>query len=63
MKKINFNKNWKFAFQNSMDEFNTFGFDKYSDAAGAPARFYDYSNWENVDIPHDWAVLLQKICS
>ena len=60
MKKINFNKNWKFAFQNSMDEFNTFGFDKYSDAAGAAARFYDYSNWEKVNLPHDWTVRLQK---
>ena len=60
MKKITFNKDWKFTFQNLMDEFNTFGFDKYSDAAGAAARFYDYSNWENVDIPHDWTVSLQK---
>ena len=60
MKKITFNKDWKFTFQNLMDGFNTFGFDKYSDAAGAAARFYDYSNWENVDIPHDWTVSLQK---
>ena len=60
MKKINFNRNWDFTFQNSMDEFNTYGFDKYSDAAGAAARFYDYSNWEKVDLPHDWTVRLQK---
>jgi len=60
MKKINFNTNWNFTFQNSMDEFNTFGFDKYSDAAGAAARFYDYSNWEKVNLPHDWTVRLQK---
>ncbi len=60
MKKISFNKNWKFTFQNSLDEFNTFGFDKYSDAAGAAARFYDYSNWQSVDLPHDWALCLQK---
>ena len=61
MKKINFNTNWKFTFQNLIDEFNTFGFDKYSDAAGAAARFYDYSNWQTVDLPHDWAISLQKI--
>lgn len=60
MRRINFNKNWNFTFQNSIDEFNTFGFDKYSDAAGAAARFYDYSNWEQVDLPHDWALSLQK---
>ncbi len=60
MKKITFNKDWKFTFQNLMEEFNTFGFDKYSDAAGAAARFYDYSNWEKVDLPHDWTLSLQK---
>ncbi|MBR7098070.1 MAG: DUF4982 domain-containing protein, partial [Clostridia bacterium] len=37
-------------------------FDKYSDAAGAAARFYDYSNWQTVDLPHDWAISLQKNC-
>lgn len=60
MKKINFNKDWKFTFQNSIDEFNTFGFDKYSDAAGAAARFYDNCNWESVDLPHDWTLSLAK---
>ena len=60
MKKINFNKDWKFTFQNSLDEFNTFGFDKYSDAAGAAARFYDYNNWEQIDLPHDWSLTLEK---
>ncbi len=60
MKKINFNKHWEFTFENNIDEFNTFGFDKYSDAAGAPARFYDYNNWEKIDLPHDWAVTLKK---
>ena len=45
MKKINFNKHWKFTFQNYLDEFNLFGFEKYSDAKGAAARFYDYNNW------------------
>ena len=60
MKKITFNKQWKFTFQNAIDEFNLFGFDKYSDAAGAPARFYDHCNWESVDLPHDWTLSLEK---
>lgn len=60
MKKFGFNDNWKFTLQNNIDEFNTFGFDKYSDAAGAAARFYDYDNWERVDLPHDWTLSLQK---
>ena len=60
MKKINFNQGWEFTFENSLDEFNTFGVDKYSDAAGAGARFYDYSNWERVDLPHDWTLSLKK---
>ena len=60
MKKINFNKQWNFTFQNNLDAFNTFGFDKYSDAAGAAARFYDHNNWEQVDLPHDWTLSLEK---
>ena len=60
MKKITFNKQWNFTFQNSIDELSLFGFDKYSDAAGAPARFYDHSNWEQVDLPHDWSLSLQR---
>ena len=53
MKKVRFNQNWFFTFENTLDAFNTFGFDKYSDAAGAAARFYDYSNWQAVELPHD----------
>lgn len=60
MKRICLNDGWVFTLQNSMDEFNTFGFDKYSDAAGAAARFYDHSAWERVDLPHDWALTLKK---
>lgn len=60
MKKVNFNQNWSFTFQNNLDAFNLFGFDKYSDAAGASARFYDYNNWERIDLPHDWTLSLQK---
>ncbi len=59
MKKTLFNKNWRFAFESELDEFNTYGY-KYSDAEGAASRFYPYSNWEPVDLPHDWAVRLEK---
>ena len=60
MKKIRFNSDWSFTLGNHIDEFCTLGIDKYSDAAGAAARFYDYNNWEKVDLPHDWALMLQK---
>ena len=60
MKKIDFNKSWEFSLENFLDEFNSFGFDKYGEATGAAARFYEHSNWERVDIPHDWAVTLRK---
>ena len=60
MKKLNFNKNWYFTLENNIDAFNLFGFDKYSDASGAAARFYEHNNWEKVTLPHDWAVALPK---
>lgn len=60
MKKLNFDHNWEFTFENKLDAFNIYGFDKYADASGAPARFYDHSNWEQIDLPHDWAVTLPK---
>ncbi len=60
MKKINLNQNWLFAFEKDLDCFNGYGFDKYADAFGAPARFYAFSNWQTVELPHDWAVALPK---
>ncbi len=60
MKKICFNKDWHFTFENDIDAFSTFGFDKYSDASGACERFHDYNNWQHIDLPHDWAVTLEK---
>ena len=60
MKKISINKQWLFAFDQDIDHFNHFGFEKYRDASGAPARFYEYANWKTVDLPHDWAVALKK---
>ena len=60
MKAIRFNSGWAFSLGSHIDEFNTLGIDKYSDAAGAAARFYDYNNWEKIDLPHDWVPALKK---
>ena len=60
MKRSCFNRGWSFTLDNNIDEFCTLGIDKYSDAAGAAARFYDYNNWEQVDLPHDWTLQLPK---
>lgn len=58
MKKINFNKGWEFILGQEVDGFPLYGFQKYSDATGPAARRYEYSNWERVDLPHDWAAAL-----
>ncbi len=60
MKKIPFNRNWRFALENELEEHNAFGLTKYSDASGAPCRHYKNSNWRRVDLPHDWAVTLER---
>lgn len=60
MQTIGFNHGWEFTLQNKLDAFNHFGLVKFSDASGAPAASYPYSNWEQVDLPHDWAVALPK---
>ena len=60
MKKINFNRQWEFILENNIDEFSTHGIMKYSDAAGAPARFYANNNWDKIDLPHDWTLSLEK---
>ena len=60
MKTICFNSGWEFTLGSHIDEYCTLGIDKYSDAAGAAARFYDHSNWEKIDLPHDWVPALQK---
>ena len=60
MKKLNFNKNWLFKLENELETFNDFGLKKYNAAIGAANRFYKYSNWDKIDLPHDWAVALQK---
>lgn len=60
MKKLPFDRDWNFILEDELDEFSTFGFDKYSDAAGAPCRYYEYNNWKHVDLPHDWTVTLKS---
>ncbi len=60
MRKINFNKDWIFTLENDLDDYNTYGLLKYTGAKGAAAQFYKNSNWEKIDLPHDWAVSLPK---
>ncbi len=60
MKKLNFNKDWNFTFENDLGSFNEFGFRKYESAIGAANRYYKHSNWQKIDLPHDWTVSLQK---
>ena len=60
MQKINFNDNWLFTLDSSLDAYNAYGFGKYAEAKGAGARFYDYANWQKVTLPHDWAVSMPK---
>lgn len=58
MERISFNKNWEFILDQDVDGFPLYGFDKYSNATGPAARRYEHSNWEQVDLPHDWAAAL-----
>ena len=58
MEKLNFNKDWEFCLDNFIEEYSAYGVDKYSSASGGASKFYDYNNWEKVDLPHDWAVAL-----
>ena len=60
MKRILFNDGWCFAFEQQLDAFSGFGFDKYADAMGAPQRFLDHNDWERVTLPHDFAISLPK---
>ena len=60
MKKLNFNKSWLFKLEKDLESFNDYGFKKYNSAIGAANRYYKYSNWQKIDLPHDWAVSLQK---
>ena len=58
MKKINFNSDWQFIFEKNLESHNTYGFDKYMEATGAATQFYDFSNWNKITLPHDFAVAL-----
>ena len=60
MKRLNFNKDWLFRFEKDLEACNEYGFRKYNSAIGAANRFYKHSNWQRIDLPHDWAVSLQK---
>ncbi len=60
MKKLCFNKEWFFTFEKNLDAFNDFGLKKVTSSSGASARFYLNCDWDKVDLPHDWAITLEK---
>ncbi len=60
MQKFNFDKCWEFTLEANLDAYNNYGISKYSAATGAAARYYQNNNWEKIDLPHDWALTLQK---
>ncbi len=60
MQKFNFDKCWEFTLDANLDAYNNYGISKYSGATGAAARYYQNNNWTKINLPHDWAVTLQK---
>ena len=58
--RININKDWLFTLAQNLNEYIGYGFSKYADAGGPLARYYEHSTMEKVDLPHDWAVKLDK---
>ncbi|MBO5270207.1 MAG: DUF4982 domain-containing protein [Clostridia bacterium] len=60
MKRRLFNENWEFTLASALDAYSSDGITKCADPFGAAERFYEYSNWERVTLPHDWAVALPK---
>lgn len=57
---INFNKDWLFTLAQNVNEYVGYGFSKYADAGGPLCRYYDNSTMEKIDLPHDWAIKLDK---
>jgi len=60
MKSYRFNNDWEFTLDQNLDTYNFFGIQKMAEAIGAPAQYYEHSNWSRVTLPHDWAVALPK---
>jgi beta-galactosidase len=58
--KINVNKDWYFLLGKDFDTYISYGFSKYAEASGPLCRYYDYPNWERIDLPHDWVIKLPK---
>lgn len=64
--KVNFDADWKFALGHASDASKDFGFGvsgmgylaKAGAGEGAVAAGFGDSSWEEVDLPHDWAVAL-----
>lgn len=64
--RVNFDANWKFALGHAADASKDFGFGvsgmgylaKAGSGEGAVAAGFGDSSWEEVNLPHDWAVTL-----
>lgn len=60
-----FNKDWKFAFGHATDPTKDFYYRIHNDYSKTKAKGtnfssvdFDDSNWQSIDLPHDWAVAL-----
>ena len=60
MYRVRFNKDWTFTLDGNLDEFNNFGFEKFVGGKGAASTVYKNSNWEKIDLPHDYVVALER---
>ena len=60
MKRIEFNTGWRFKLEKDIDWNCGLGFAKYGEASGGGARFLENNNWEEVNLPHDFALYLPK---
>ena len=60
MKRIEFNTGWHFKLEKDIDWNCGLGFAKYGEASGGGARFLENNNWEEVTLPHDFALYLPK---
>ena len=60
MKRIEFNTGWRFKLEKDIKWNCGHGLAKYGEATGGGARFLENNNWEEITLPHDWAIYLPK---
>lgn len=60
MYRVRFNNDWQFALDANLDEYNNFGLGKFVGGKGAVSRSYKNSNWQKIDLPHDYVVGLER---